>query len=548
MRLSTGGNIYRNRGLALAGAFLYVLLHCTPAHNQTYRYTDSKGVIHFRNISLPEPPIQEARRSPWPENKEKTVSPAAQPTPDSSADLAGGVSRMIDKQGTIQITNAAQASPLPKSLPAMAARRQIQATPAGNRGEAAGTASIPSAGEAQNRVQALIANSAGAGAQVSRPDPATASLNGVTGANAKALNRSDGTAVYTALVSPAQAEHLNGINPMALFIDQQGKMYCYHPQVAAGDDSFWDAPIISWEKTASPSPERAAAVKHLAAQVQPGPMAPVAHTHNSSQLSRQAINKSLAAPPGKIRIYRDGRGCMHIVNSPGVNNSFAAKRLPEPTIATIAGARQTPQTNLSAVMLPPGTSKIIPDRPQGLDNGFSRIVSFKDKNGRLIVCNKKAGEADSPASGLDPVALGGRAHADLETLMAGAAQQYRLPLPLVKAVVRAESGFVPQAVSWKGAMGLMQLMPATAACLGVKDPFCPQENIMGGCRYLRDLLDKLNGSVPLSLAAYNAGLQRVINAGYEIPAIAETRNYVDKVIKYFFIYLQENLGGRNELI
>jgi soluble lytic murein transglycosylase-like protein len=94
-------------------------------------------------------------------------------------------------------------------------------------------------------------------------------------------------------------------------------------------------------------------------------------------------------------------------------------------------------------------------------------------------------------------------------------------------------------------MGLMQLMPATAACLGVKDPFCPQQNIMGGCRYFRDLLDKLHGSVPLSLAAYNAGLQRVINAGYEVPAIAETQNFVEKVIKYFFIYMQQdNIGSK----
>ena len=333
MRLSIGGNFCRNRGLALAGALLYVLLHCTPAHNQTYRYTDSKGVIHFRNISLPEPPIQEARRSPWPENKEKTVSPAAQPTPDSSADLAGGVSRMIDKQGTIQISNAAQASPLPKSLPAMAGGRQLQPTDVGNMGPAAGTASIPPAGEAQTRVQALIANSAGAGARVSQPDPATAPLNGVTGANAKALGRPDGTAVYTAVVSPAQAEHLNGINPMALFIDQQGKMYFYHPQVAAGDDSFWDAPIISWEKTAGPKPERAATIKHLAARVQPGPIAPVSRANNSSHLSRLAADKSLAAPRARFAFIGMTGGICILLTVPGLTiilrqNSGLSRRLP----------------------------------------------------------------------------------------------------------------------------------------------------------------------------------------------------------------------------
>jgi hypothetical protein len=110
------------------------------------------------------------------------------------------------------------------------------------------------------------------------------------------------------------------------------------------------------------------------------------------------------------------------------------------------------------------------------------------------------------------------------------------------AVIRAESGFVPEAVSWKGAMGLMQLMLTTAACLGVRDPFCPQENIMGGC--LRDLLNKMNGSAPLSLAAYNAGLQRVIYSGYQIPAITETQDFVEKVLSYFFNYLQQAASGR----
>jgi soluble lytic murein transglycosylase-like protein len=92
-------------------------------------------------------------------------------------------------------------------------------------------------------------------------------------------------------------------------------------------------------------------------------------------------------------------------------------------------------------------------------------------------------------------------------------------------------------------MGLMQLMPTTAAFLGVKNPFCPQENIMAGCRYLRDLLDTLNGSVALALAAYNAGLQRVISSGYQVPAIAETQDFVDKVIRYFFSYQQQVLAS-----
>ena len=233
---------------------------------------------------------------------------------------------------------------------------------------------------------------------------------------------------------------------------------------------------------------------------------------------------------GMIRVFRDGKGFTHIVNNPGANSHFAAKKPPKPVITPVVCAPETPA--------PQQNPAVVTSPPEGLKSGFSRIVSFLDKAGTLTIANPKARALN------DLPLAGGRENGDLEALMALAAQQYRLPLPLVKAVVRAESGFVTEAVSRKGAMGLMQLMPVTAAFLGVKDPFCPQENIMGGCRYLRDLLDKLNGSVPLGLAAYNAGLQRVINSGYQIPAITETQDFVDKVLGYFFGYLQQASSGR----
>ncbi len=239
---------------------------------------------------------------------------------------------------------------------------------------------------------------------------------------------------------------------------------------------------------------------------------------------------------GTIRVFRDGKGFTHIVNNSGANSHFAAQKLPKPVIAPVVCSSVTPapQQKLAAVMSP----------PEGLNNGFSRIISFLDKAGRLTIANPNVKAMKNLPSALDPAGLAARENGDLEAIMSMAARQYRLPLPLVKAVVRAESGFVPEAVSCKGAMGLMQLMPTTAAFLGVKDPFCPQENIMGGCRYLRDLLDRLNGSVPLSLAAYNAGLQRVINSGYQIPAITETQDFVDKVLEYLFDYLQQASSGR----
>ncbi len=106
---------------------------------------------------------------------------------------------------------------------------------------------------------------------------------------------------------------------------------------------------------------------------------------------------------------------------------------------------------------------------------------------------------------------------------------------LVKAVIKTESNFDPEAVSAKGALGLMQLMPATARELRVANPLDPLENVTGGTRYLRTLLDSYDGNVALSLAAYNAGPGRVKDA---IPNIPETRTYVARVLRHYASYRQ----------
>jgi soluble lytic murein transglycosylase-like protein len=121
--------------------------------------------------------------------------------------------------------------------------------------------------------------------------------------------------------------------------------------------------------------------------------------------------------------------------------------------------------------------------------------------------------------------------AEYEALIDRYATEYRVDKSLVKAVIHAESGYNPNAVSRKGAQGLMQLMPKTAEHLKVADSLDPAQNIKGGVRYLRFLLDTCKGDETMALAAYNAGLSRV--AQYNgVPPFSETRNYVEKVLTY----------------
>jgi len=119
---------------------------------------------------------------------------------------------------------------------------------------------------------------------------------------------------------------------------------------------------------------------------------------------------------------------------------------------------------------------------------------------------------------------------DIHTHIKQVALRHGISPLLVAAIIEAESEFNPRAVSRKGARGLMQLMPATASSLSVRDSFDPYENIDGGVRHLRRLLDRFHGNIPLAVAAYNAGEQTVINY-HGVPPYRETRRYVAKILR-----------------
>lgn len=121
---------------------------------------------------------------------------------------------------------------------------------------------------------------------------------------------------------------------------------------------------------------------------------------------------------------------------------------------------------------------------------------------------------------------------------------YRLPESFVRAVMRVESNFYPDAVSNRGAMGLMQLMPATAKSMGVLDAFDPRQNVLGGTRFLRVLANSFGGDLVRTIAAYNAG-PGAVQRYNGIPPYAETRRYVQRVLTHYYAYREAELKNAN---
>jgi hypothetical protein len=175
-----------------------------------------------------------------------------------------------------------------------------------------------------------------------------------------------------------------------------------------------------------------------------------------------------------------------------------------------------------------------------LSTGTTLKVTAQRRDGAMVVLSLKGGGEVTvaatelrgvvPDEVLDevvPAAAGGK---ELAAMAIAAARRHSLDPDLVQAVVAVESGFRPDAVSPKGAQGLMQLMPYTARALGVKDSFDPAANLDGGTRYLRALIKRYDGDVRRALAAYNAGEGAVARHG-GVPPYPETLAYVRKVLE-----------------
>ena len=169
------------------------------------------------------------------------------------------------------------------------------------------------------------------------------------------------------------------------------------------------------------------------------------------------------------------------------------------------------------------------------ERGVVHFTNLPSADKRFKLVRKEEGTSDyARAAGLPQFLLpSAEAMRKFAPMVESASRTHGVDVALVHAVISAESGYNPAALSKAGARGLMQLMPDTARRYGVQNVHDPMENINGGVKYLRDLLTLFNGNLELAVAAYNAGENAVIRHGNRIPPYAETANYVPKVLGFY---------------
>lgn len=172
-------------------------------------------------------------------------------------------------------------------------------------------------------------------------------------------------------------------------------------------------------------------------------------------------------------------------------------------------------------------------RPVGAQAMEFILKSFAQNRGEVTGADAAQAEVGAPAavSAAEVSSTGPRDVGWLEDVIQRASRRYGVEVGLIKAVIKAESNFNPNAVSHAGAQGLMQLMPATARGLGVTDSFDPEQNVMAGTRFLKDLLKRYGGDIDKTLAAYNWGPGNVDRKPHLLPR--ETRDYLVKVKEYY---------------
>jgi len=232
--------------------------------------------------------------------------------------------------------------------------------------------------------------------------------------------------------------------------------------------------------------------------------------------------------------YKDKDGVMHFSNVPT-----------DPRYRTVIATDRVQDSGAPAVASQPVAALSSQLNETSASRSGDSVYQYVDRNGLIHFTNVPTSPRYKKIRGpraftqLQPKRLSPALHQTItQTSLV-----YRMNPALVRAVIQAESAYDPDAVSPKGAMGLMQLMPEMAWSLNVANPYDPKQNITGGVRHLRYLLDRFGGNLELALAAYHAGETRVSRES-RIPRISETQQYVRKVIRFYQSFSRD--GGRSD--